>query len=85
MKKSELEKIFRKLDLQVRSTGHRYGWLVVNGRKILRVHFSHGKGDIPLTIAQKIRGQLKLSQEDFLALLKCTLGFEAYIGILVEW
>jgi hypothetical protein len=37
MKKNEIEKIFKKLDLKVRSTGHNYGWLIINGKKILRV------------------------------------------------
>ena len=65
MKKIEIERLFRKLDLNVRSTGHNYGWLIVNGKKILRVHYSHGRGDIPDKITNKIRGQLKLSLKDF--------------------
>jgi len=43
IKKAEIEKIFGKLRLEVRSTKHRYGWFCFEGRKILRVHFSHGK------------------------------------------
>ena len=84
MKKSEMEKIFRKLSLQIRSTGHNYGWLVLNGKKILRVHYSHGKGDIPEKITNKIRGQLKLSQKDFRELIKCPLTLEEYINILKQ-
>ena len=84
MKKSEMEKIFRKLSLQIRSTGHNYGWLVLNGKKILRVHYSHGKGDIPEKITNKIRGQLKLSQKDFRELIKCPLTIEEYINILKQ-
>ena len=84
MKKNEMEKIFRKLSLQIRSTGHNYGWLVINGKKILRVHYSHGKGDIPEKITNKIRGQLKLSQKDFRELIKCPLTIEEYINILKQ-
>lgn len=84
MKKNEMEKIFRKLDLKVRSTGHNYGWLIVNGRKILRVHYSHGKGDIPSVVVNKIRGQLKLSQKDFIELIKCPLTYEDYLNILKQ-
>ena len=65
MKKNGMEKIFRKLNLEIRSTGHNYGWLILKGKKILRVHYSHGKGDIPGSVINKIRGQLKLSQKDF--------------------
>ena len=34
MKKVDIEKIFNKLSLQVRSTGHNYGWLTVSDKKI---------------------------------------------------
>jgi len=57
---NEIDRIFKKLNLQIRHTGHNYGWLIVKGKKILRVHFSHGKGDIPAKISSKIRGQLKI-------------------------
>jgi len=82
MKISEIHKIFNKLNLQLRSTGHIYGWLIVNGKKVLRVHYSHGKGDIPGKIANKIRGQLKLSEKDFQMLLQCPLTYEDYLAIL---
>lgn len=82
MKTYEIEKIFKKLDLKARSTTHKYGWLVVNNRKILRVHYSHGRGDIPEKIANKIRGQLKLSQKDLRDLIDCPLTYGDYINIL---
>jgi len=84
MKINEMGKIFRKLDLKVRSTGHNYGWLIVNGRKILRVHYSHGKGDIPSVVVNKIRGQLKLSQKDFIELINCPLTYGDYLEILKQ-
>jgi len=81
MKKKDIERIFSKLNLKVRSTGHNYGWLIVDGIKILRVHYSHGKGEIPGNVANKIRGQLKLSQKDFQDLIKCPLSYEEYLKI----
>ena len=33
MKKREVEKIFRKLDLKVRTIEYNYGWLVLDGKK----------------------------------------------------
>jgi hypothetical protein len=82
MKKVDIEIIFNKLSLQVRSTGHNYGWLTVNDKKILRVHYSHGKGDLPGKIMHKIRGQLKLSEKDFRDLVACPLAYEDYLDIL---
>nr|CBX31486.1 unknown protein [uncultured Desulfobacterium sp.] len=82
MKISEIGKIFNKLSLQVRSTGHNYGWLVIDGKKILRIHYSHGKGDLPDKIMHKIRSQLKLSEKDFRNLVSCPLSYDDYIAIL---
>jgi len=82
MKIADIERIFHKLALEVRSTGHNYGWLTVNDKKILRVHYSHGKGDLPDKIMHKIRGQLKLSEKDFRDLIACPLPYEAYLDIL---
>ncbi|QII09586.1 hypothetical protein KsCSTR_02070 [Candidatus Kuenenia stuttgartiensis] len=76
MKKNEVERLFKKLELKTRSTG--------NEEKILRVHYSHGKGDIPDKIVSKIRGQLKLSLKDFKDLIDCSLNYNNYINILKQ-
>jgi hypothetical protein len=82
IKKAEIAKIFKKLKLQVRSTKHRYGWFMFNDRKILRVHYSHGKGTLPGRVSDKVRSQLKLNQEDFRNLIDCPLTLENYVAIL---
>ena len=82
MKIADIERVFHKLALEVRSTGHNYGWLTVNDKKILRVHYSHGKGDLPDKIMHKIRGQLKLSEKDFRDLIACPLTYEGHLEIL---
>ena len=70
------------MSLRVRSTGHNYGWLTVSDKKILRVHYSHGKGELIDKIMHKIRGQLKLSEKDFKDLVACPLTYEDYLDIL---
>lgn len=82
MKTYEVEKLFKKLDLKVHYTTHNYGWLIVDNKKILGVHYSHGKGDIPHKIANKIRGQLRLSQKDFRGLIDCPLTYAGYLNFL---
>jgi hypothetical protein len=54
VKKRHIEKIFTKLNMEIRSTTHNYGWFTVEGKKILRVHYSHGRGDIPAKVTDKI-------------------------------
>ncbi len=82
VKKADIGKIFGKLKLDVRSTGHRYGWFSFEGKKILRVHYSHGKGGVPGKVTDKIRNQLKLSQKDFKNLIDCPISLEDYVSIL---
>jgi hypothetical protein len=82
MKIADIERIFNKLSLSVRSTGHTYEWLVVDEKRIFRVHYSHGKGDLSDKIMHKIRGQLKLSVKDFRNLVKCPLTYGGYLDIL---
>ena len=84
IKKKEVGKIFEKLQLDVRSTKHRYGWFTFQGKKILRVHYSHGKGSIPGRVSDKIRSQLKLTQKDFRSLINCPLSLKEYETILKE-
>jgi len=82
IKKNEISKVFKKLKLEVRLTKHRYGWFTFQGRKILRVHYSHGKGNIPGKVSDKIRSQLKLTQKDFKNLIGCPLSLKDYETIL---
>ena len=84
IKKNEIGKIFKKLKLEVGSTKHRYGWFIFQERKILRVHYSHGKGSIPGRVSDKIRSQLKLTQKDFRSLIDCPLSMKDYETILKE-
>ena len=84
IKKSEIGKLFKKLKLEVRSTKHRYGWFTFEGRKVLRVHYSHGRGNIPGRVTDKIRSQLKLGQKDFKELINCPLSLEGYEAILKD-
>ena len=82
IKKAELKNVFKKLKLDVRSTKHRYGWFTFEGEKILRVHFSHGKGEVPGKVSDKIRSQLRLSQNDFRNLINCPLSLHDYTVII---
>ena len=84
IKKNEIGKLFKKLKLEVRSTKHRYGWFTFEGRKVLRVHYSHGRGNIPGRVTDKIRSQLKLGQKDFKELITCPLSLEGYEAILKD-
>ena len=82
LKKQELDKVYRKLRIDFRNTKHRIGWLIHEGRKILMLSRSHGKGDVH--IADRIRSQVHLSVDQFSDLVKCPLAREGYIEILKD-
>ncbi|MCP5047131.1 MAG: hypothetical protein GY940_08155 [bacterium] len=56
----------------------------MDGKKILRVHYSFGKGNIPGRVSDKIRSQLKLDQDNFKNLIDCPLSKEDYLEIIRE-
>jgi hypothetical protein len=82
LKKRDVTRIFDKLEMEVHSTHHVIGWFLHDGRKILKARVSFGKGDIPEKVAHKLRGQLKLSVSDFVALKDCPLDRDDYVAIL---
>jgi len=84
VKKAEAHSIFNKLQIQYRSESHNYGWLRHEGKAILPVYFSHGRGDMPAKVGDKFRQSLKINEEQFRALRDCPLTREGYIGILKE-
>ncbi len=82
LKKSDVDTIFQKLGIESRSTGHKIGWFIHEGRKILMLRCSHGKGDVPGHVSDKIRSQVHLGMDDFRDLVKCPLKRDGYVAIL---
>lgn len=78
-------KIFRKLDVtKRRSTHHVAGFVVVDGRKILPVFYSHGNKDMKGPVPHRFRKSLRLSEEEFAKLRDCSLSRDAYHQLLRE-
>ena len=82
LKKRQAEVVFTKLRLQVQDTHHKMGTLYYEGRAILRTRISHGRGDIPSIIVAKLRGQLRVTEEQLRNLVDCTMTYENYIELL---
>jgi hypothetical protein len=79
MKVREFETLVRKLGLQVRNSGDRLAWFEHNGKVITRTKRSHGSSDPP---AHLIRQQLKLNEQQFAAMIGCSIGINDYVDIL---
>ncbi|HFD40553.1 MAG TPA: hypothetical protein ENJ31_11985 [Anaerolineae bacterium] len=84
LKKRQAQAVLDKLHMQVRSTHHKMGTFVYEGRPILRTRVSFGRGDIPGPVVARFRGQLKLNEQQFRELIKCPLDYDGYVEILKE-
>jgi len=78
----EIDRIFRKLEMETRNSYDLLAFFVHNGVRILKTRRSHGKGKfVP---ANKIRQQLKVNEEQFAGLISCDVSKQDYIKILTQ-
>lgn len=85
LKTTEAVKLMEKLDVSFKKCRHHIrGFVIVNGKRVLAVHCSNGKKDMPGKIPHRFRESLKLSVDEFETLRGCTLDREAYIKLLRE-
>jgi hypothetical protein len=83
--KSDAERIFRKLNLQQRrNTKHVYGWLIVDGKRVLPLHYSYGRGEMPGHVPDRFRAAMHLDRPQFANMVRCTMSREEYVAILRE-
>ena len=79
----QASRVFRKLEVrEKRSTHHVAGFVVVDGKKVLPVHYSHGNKDMKGPVPHRFRKSLRLSEAEFAELRDCTLSREEYFQLL---
>ncbi len=83
LKTRELEKLFRKLEIEPKSCSHHVrGFLVVDGRPVLPVHYSNGRKGLHGPNLHKFRKSLKVDGDQFDGLVKCTFSRDDLIQSL---
>lgn len=83
--KRDAERVFNKLELQQRrNTKHVYGWLIVDDRRVLPLHYSHGRGDMPGHVPDRFRSAMCLTKTEFAAMVRCTMTRDEYVALLRE-
>ncbi len=83
LRKRDLERIFRKLCIEERKSKHHIrGYLIYEGKKILSLHYSFGRGDMPGRISEKFRKSLNASAEELEGLVECSIDGDQYIELL---
>ena len=76
----DAEFVFGKIGVErVESTHHVRGFVVVDGRRVLPIHFSRGRGSMPPRTAILFRQSLKLSEAELREFLRCHLSREDYL------
>lgn len=81
----DLKKVFKKLEIEsVQCSHHVRGFLVVDGKRILALHYSNGRKDMPGSVGHLFRRSLLLKEDEFARLIKCTLGRSDYVELLRE-
>lgn len=81
--KRDAARIFDKLEVQERrATGHVYGWLVVDGRRVLPLHYSHGRGEMPGKVPERFRKAMHLDHFEFGRMVGCTMKRDEYVALL---
>lgn len=83
--KQDAKKIMQKLDAEpVKCKHHKAAFVVVDGVRVLKVHYSHGNGNMPPTVAHLFRKSLRMSVSEFEQFAGCTLSRTAYQDLLRE-
>jgi hypothetical protein len=78
-----MEIVFRKLGIKKFECDHHVrGFLEVDGRKILAVHYSFGRKDIYGRVLRNIMRDLHASDEIFFGLIDCDVDRDSYIKML---
>ena len=80
MKAKEFDRVVEKLGFQTRDSGDRLAWLEHEGKIIIRTRRSHGSGDVPM--ADAIRQQLKLNEDQLRDAVDCTMTRAKYLDVL---
>jgi hypothetical protein len=81
----EAERIFKKLEVEsVKSTHHVRGFVTYKGVRLLPVHYSNGRKDMPGHIPKRFSKSLNLSLSEFAELKRCTMSRETYFEIQAE-
>jgi hypothetical protein len=76
--------VLNKLKMKIEKTHHKNAYFEYNGKLHLKTRISHGKGDIPKPVIERIRKQLFLDHSQFKDLVNCPLGYEEFVEILKD-
>jgi hypothetical protein len=85
LKSRELERLFNKLEIEMTACAHHVrGFLFVDGKAVLPVHYSNGNKGLHGPNLHKFRKSLRLNNEQFVGLVSCTFSRADLVKALRE-
>lgn len=85
LKARELERLFTKLEVKAKPCSHHVrGFVEVDGRSVLPIHYSNGKKGLHGPNLHKFRKSLHLDVDQFHGLVSCTFSRDDLVEILRE-
>ncbi len=67
-----INRVIQKLGIEPRKSAHHVaGWLVVDGQRVLALHYPRGLDVLPAVWLQRLRDEMHLTDPEFAALVKC--------------
>lgn len=84
LKKRELRSAFSRLRMRIEATHHKIAYFEYEGIEYLKTIVSHGEGDIPKPVVERIRKQLFLNHAQFQDLIKCPMGYDEFVAALQQ-
>jgi len=84
LKKREIRSAFAKLKMRIEPTHHKIAYFEYDGIEYLKTRVSHGEGEIPKPVVERIRKQLFLNHTQFQDLVKCPMGYDEFVTALKE-
>jgi hypothetical protein len=83
IKPREMDLIFKKLTIKRLECDHHVrGYLEVDGKRILAIHYSFGRKDIYGRVLRNIMRDLHASETIFFGLVDCHVDREEYLSLL---
>jgi Rod binding domain-containing protein len=73
-----------KFDFEVEASHHRIYRLYLDGQLMARTFTSHGTRELSDFHIQQMSKQMRLSRQEFLAAIECTLDRETYYALIRE-
>jgi len=84
MKIREAIKVFKKLKMKIKEGNDTLAYFYYKGELVVRSRVPHRRGELKGNLPHYVRQQLKLNEDQFRDICRCTKEYEDYLEILTQ-